>query len=260
MYFLVQSNLHSNPEYGEIFQVLEELQVPYGTIELNNTTQLPDLADKGETIFVYGSVRLAQLAKEQKTWYPGSFYGGNHRVEVYAPFFEGHLLNESLRVFPFGDMPQWKQGEQLFIKPFREAKLFTGKVFTEQKWCDFVAETLNTNTHPFLKADTLVQASEVRKMYKEARLWIVGGEIVEAAYYRYHGDVPFETRVNPEGLSFAKEMIRRFTVAEAYVMDICETDKGWKIVEMNCINSAGFYPNVDKGKIVRSLVDYFGTK
>lgn len=221
---------------------------------------MPDLADKGERIFVYGSVRLAQLAKEEKTWYPGSFYGGNHRVEVYTPFLVGHLLNESLRVFPFGDMPQWKQGEQLFIKPYREAKLFTGKVFTEQKWRDFVAETLNRNTHPFLKAETLVQASEVRNMYKEARLWIVAGNIVEAVYYRFHGDVPFESQVNPDGLAFAEEMIQCFVVAEAYVMDICETDKGWKIVEMNCINSAGFYPNVDVGKIVSALVNYFDGK
>lgn len=80
---------------------------------------------------------------------------------------------------------------------------------------------------------------------------------MEDVYYRFHGDVSFEASVNPAGIRFAEEMIQRFTIAEAYVMDICETNTGWNIVEMNCINSAGFYPNVDVTKIVRALADYF---
>lgn len=257
MYFLVQSNLRSNPDFNRIFDALHELNIAYETIDLTPETKELQLTESRNDVFVYGSVRLAQLAKEKSAWYPGSFYGGNHRVEAYASHLKGCLLNESIQIQCFEEPVNWQLGEELFIKPYREAKLFTGKAFTRNKWTDFVETTLTGIGHPELHKDSLIQVSPVQHLSREARLWIVGGKIVEAAYYRFHGDVSFESAVNPEGLSFAEEMIRRFTVAEAYVMDICQTSEGWKIVEMNCINSAGFYPNVDVLKIVKALVEYF---
>lgn len=62
----------------------------------------------------------------------------------------------------------------------------------------------------------------------------------------------FEERVAKEGLAFAQRMAGIFEVAPAFVMDICLTVEGWKIVEINCVNSAGFY-NADLSVLVRSL-------
>jgi hypothetical protein len=208
---------------------------------------------------VYGSVKLARLAKANTDWYPGSFYGGNHLFEVYAPYYKEHLLNYETVVFKFGEAIAWKPNEQKFIKPYAVAKLFTGKVFTETKWNDFVAESLISPKTPLLTGDALMQASPPQQLIKEARLWIVGGQVVASVYYRFHGDITFEREVASEGLAFARDMIGIFNVAEAFVMDICLTFDGWKIVEINCINSAGFYPNLNVKGLVKAINHYFAS-
>jgi hypothetical protein len=93
---------------------------------------------------------------------------------------------------------------------------------------------------PLMNSKSLIQISEPRDIIKEARLWIVGENIIEAVYYKILKDIPFEEKVEEQGIEFAEQMISTFNVAEAFVMDICLTDIGWKIVEINCINSAGF--------------------
>ncbi|MGH1335395.1 MAG: ATP-grasp domain-containing protein [Aureispira sp.] len=156
-------------------------------------------------------------------------------------------------MFPFRTPITWQEGEQKFIKPYKEAKIFTGKVFTKLKWEDFVARILADPPTPLLHKDALVQASTPQRIYKEARLWIVGDQVVDAVYYKFHGDVTYEAQVAPEGMAFAKKMLEIFSVAPAFVLDICLTTEGWKIVEVNCINSAGFYPTSNVKSVVRAL-------
>ena len=92
-----------------------------------------------------------------------------------------------------------------------------------------------------LHSKTLVQASKPQKLIKEARVWIVGGRVTSAVYYVFHENVPFSREVSRDGLDFAQSMVNVFNVADAFVMDIGLTTEGWKIVEINCVNSAGFY-------------------
>ena len=259
MYVLIQSNLNNNPDFDKIYPILDELNIPFEKVALqDNSSQVSITADRND-VFVYGSVKLAMLGKEKADWYPGSFYGGNHLFEVYSRYYKEHLLNYHTAVRELAEPFNWEAEEQKFIKPYRFAKLFTGKVFTKIKWADFVANSLKTQDHSLLNAHSLVQISVPRTIIKEARLWIVGGKIVDAVYYKILKDIPFEATVAPEGIQFAEQMIAIFKVAEAFVMDICLTDIGWKIVEINCINSAGFYPNTDIRKVFQALRDYFTT-
>ncbi|MBL7747033.1 MAG: ATP-grasp domain-containing protein, partial [Chitinophagaceae bacterium] len=213
-------------------------------------------ADRND-VFVFGSVKLARLAKANENWYPGSFYGGNHLFEVYSGYYKDNLLNYETEVFKFGDSIDWADNEYKFIKPYKDAKIFTGKVFTKTKWQDFVEESLLHPKTPLLTKDSTVQASKPQVIIKEARLWIVGKQVVTGVYYRFHKDITFESEVASDGIEFANKMIDTFNVAEAFVMDICLTPDGWKIVEINCINSAGFYPNLNVKSLVRALDVYF---
>jgi hypothetical protein len=252
MHYLIQSNIQYDPEHDKIWDVLDELQLSYEPIELAGQTDLDAVRTERKDIFVYGSVKLARLAKERSDWNPGSFYGGNHLFKAHAPYYKDHLLNYDARVFRFGEQFQWKKDEQWFIKPHEDAKVFTGSIFTEMKWNDFVSNSLNNPRTPLLHAETLVQASRPRQLYKEARVWIVGKQVVAATYYKFHGNTLFEQEVDREGLDFVQQMIGIFNVAEAFVMDIGFTSEGWKIVEINCINSAGFY-NIPIKPLFRSL-------
>lgn len=257
MLFLVQSNIHSDPDHNRIFQSLEELNIDYETIELNASTESITIQAGRKDVFVYGSVKLARLAKVNTDWYPGSFYGGNHLFEVISKHYKDNLLNYNVDVFKFGDTIDWNGNEQKFIKPYKDAKIFTGKLFTQIKWNDFVKNALEAPKTPLLHKETLIQASIPKRIEKEARLWIVGTQIVAAVYYKFSDTALFEKEVSKEGIDFAKAMISIFCVAEAFVMDICLTENGWKIVEINCINSAGFYPNLNVNSLIKALNIYF---
>jgi hypothetical protein len=256
MYYLIQSNIHSDPEHYKVFDVLNGLNLPYETIEVGASTEEITVQSGRKDVFIYGSVKLARLAKANTDWIPGSFYGGNHTFEIYSAHYKQHLLNYKPTIFKFGEPPAWLPGEEKFIKPYKDAKVFTGRVFTAIKWNDFVQQSLLNPKTPMLNGDTLVQASVPQGLIKEARLWIVGGKVIAGVYYRFHGDVPFESEVSGEGIEFAESMIQVFTVADAFVMDIGLTVSGWKIVEINCINSAGFY-TLNVRTLFRALEAYF---
>ncbi|AZA92401.1 Uncharacterised protein [Chryseobacterium nakagawai] len=256
MYFLIQSNIYSDPDHYKIFDALEELNIEYKAINIQPTADKVDFETDRKDIFVYGSVTIARLAKKKSDWYPGSFYGGSHLYEIYSQYYGENLLNDKISVHTISEELLWEKDEEKFIKPYHEAKIFTGKVFTESEWKDFVFERLENQSNR-ITADSLIQVSKAKQTLKEARLWIVGGQIVDSGYYKLNDNVPFEENVSRDGLGFAKEMIQLFNLAEAFVMDICLTDEGWKIVEINCINSSGFYPNTNVKSVIKALNIYF---
>lgn len=258
MHFLVQSNIRNPEDHQRTIEALNELGFSYETILLTPDMKRVETQSGRTDVFVYGSVKLAKLAKQNTDWFPGSFYGGNHLYEVYAKHYQKYLLNETVEIFRVGEKISWKENERKFIKPYREAKLFTGQVFSEHEWNDFVYESLRSSTA--WNETISVQASVPAFIYKEARVWVIGGQIAATVYYRFHKHTPFEAFVAPEGIAFAEEMIACFSVEDAFVLDICLTENGWKIVEVNCINSAGFYPNLDIKEVLRSLHSYFSHK
>jgi hypothetical protein len=256
MYFLIQANVYSDPYHYRIFAALEELNIDFGIINIHPAAESIDFNTERKDVFVYGSVTIARLAKQNQDWFPGSFYGGNHLYEVYSKYYGENLLNHKVSAHKISEKQVWKMDELKFIKPYHEAKIFTGRVFNESEWEDFVYESLK-NDFNRITEHSMVQVSEAKQTIKEARLWIIGGQIIDAGYYKFSHYAPFEETVSEEGLSFASEMIRLFNLAEAFVMDICLTDEGWKIVEINCINSSGFYPNTNMKSIIKALNTYF---
>ena len=109
-----------------------------------------------------------------------------------------------------------------------------------------------------LSKDQLIQVGTVKKIYKEARIWIVGSKVVTSSYYRYGANVEYTENVEPEGLEFAQSMVDLYQVADSFVMDICLTPDGWKIVEINCINCSGFYKG-DMQRVLIALEDRYNT-
>lgn len=256
MFFLVQANVYLDPDHYKIFDALEELNIDYDVINIPPLAEKIDFETDRKDVFVYGSVTIARLARQNTGWFPGSFYGGNHLYEVYSGYYGENLLNSKVSVQKISEEMSWAKDEIKFIKPYDEAKIFTGRVFSETEWQDFVFEALRSSSNRITE-NSVIQVSEAKQTVKEARLWIVGRQIIDAGYYKFDDRAPFEEKVPEDGLAFAREMLRLFNLEEAFVMDICLTDEGWKIVEINCINSSGFYPNTNVKSIIKALNVYF---
>lgn len=255
MYYLIQKNVFADPRYNEIFRVLETLDLPYEIVTLIPNRNELNYKTNRKDVFVYGSVKLARMTRDFD-WRPGSFYGNNHEFDKYSLGFKEHLINYNSRIFQFGDNFDWQNERELFIKPSREAKIFTGKVFSKVEWEDFVYYTLSDKNNNRITATTSIQVSKSHKIIKEARIWIVGKKIATSSYYLFHDGVEFEENVSEDGLAFAQQMANLYNVADAYVLDIALTYDGWKVVEVNCINSAGFY-NAAVKNIVLALEAFY---
>jgi hypothetical protein len=76
-------------------------------------------------------------------------------------------------------------------------------------------------------------------------------EIIASSEYRptQHYFVPKDI------IDFGTKMINIWQPHDIFVLDICETDDGPKVVECNCVNGAGWY-NSNYGEIVYRLSKY----
>ena len=119
MYILIQSNIHKDPNYDEIYPILDELKIPFEKINLNSTITKLEISQTRNDVFVYGSVKLAMLGKENLNWKYGSFYGGNHLFEINSKFYKNNLLNYQTEIKEFSDQLEWNDQEQKFIKPYK---------------------------------------------------------------------------------------------------------------------------------------------
>ncbi|SDL77872.1 hypothetical protein SAMN05216273_10660 [Chryseobacterium taihuense] len=127
MYFLVQANVYLDPDHYRIFDALEELNIDYHVINIPPTAQKIDFETDRKDVFVYGSVTIARLAKQNTDWFPGSFYGGNHLYEVYSKYYCENLLNHKVSVHKISEELIWEKDELKFIKPYNEAKILLEK-------------------------------------------------------------------------------------------------------------------------------------
>jgi hypothetical protein len=198
---------------------------------------------------------MARVAAE-KGWQPGSFFGGNNDYSVYSEFYKDNLLNYDCEIKVFGEDFEWNYGETKFIRPCKDSKLFNGQVFTKTKWDDMVEQRKQNINYINLTEPQLIQVGSPKTIYKEARCWVVDGKIVTSSYYRFGTYIDYEENVEPEGLEFAQRMVDLYEVADTFVMDICLTPDGWKIVEINCTNCSGFYKG-DLQKLVIALENKF---
>lgn len=249
MYYLIQKNVFKDPRYNEIFKVLSDLHLEYEEVSFKPNSNIFNYKTERKDIFVYGSVKLAKVTADYN-WTPGSFYGNNHKFEQYSKGYGLNVINYKSQIVNLIDDLDWSANAQLFIKPSEDAKIFTGKVFNESEWNDFVFYRMNDPYEQRIHNQTKIQVSLPHQLVKEARVWIIGTKVITSSYYKFHDDTPFEENVATDGLQFAQQMAALYNVADAYVMDIGYTSKGWKIIEINCINSAGFY----KGNIKEIII------
>ncbi len=63
---------------------------------------------------------------------------------------------------------------------------------------------------------------------------------------------------NPDIAKYTEDRINEWHPLDAFVIDIADTEDGFKIVEINTLNSCGYYA-CDVQQLVLSLEHNFGT-
>lgn len=191
-------------------------------------------------VIVYGSLGIHKLAKKHG-WQPGVW--SNHR------FNESNLihaigensLNYDLIPCKFKEAMKVSKWNPFFIKPNTDTKEFAGMVTTKEEFNEWYMKMMTSGYFFEGIEEKEVVVGSAKNIGCEWRLVILNGKVIEYSIYRQYQKVMPAHECPNEVIKFAEEMTKLHNPAPVFVMDICETEKGYKVIEVNGFNSAGLY-------------------
>lgn len=198
-----------------------------------------------DSVVMFGSYTLWRYA-EAKGYWPGVF---RLRPFVHESSWHPHLLNGPDALFlALRDIPDRlpDDGKFWFLRPVDDSKEEPGNVKEAGEIIEMARRVVALGEDEIpkgsLRHDTLLMLNKPVRILREWRLWVVDGRIVTHSLYREGSRVVYRHEIDEDALEFARHMIELNPgYARAYVMDICRTEAGLKLLETNCLNAAGFY-------------------
>lgn len=257
MYWVVQENLYNEEGFDSLIRALDVLALPYsihkvipfaGEIE-------PDVNPDGKVV-VMGSISLNKLA-QLRNWNPGVFTNENFDFMVQRDHWGNHMLNADATIYRFEDIP--RHNKPFFLRPVHDTKAFPAKVYDWdelEEWRENVLHLFGVET-PQVSSETLCVLTKPKDIYAEYRTWVIDRVVVAASKYKTGTLIAYDSMVPYNIVRYAEDVSEIWTPHRAFVLDICETEDGLKILEVNNLNSAGFYKgNVQR--IVQGIEISFG--
>lgn len=266
MLHIVQSNLFNERGFQELIGALESNGCPYTVVKVVPFSHElePDVRPDGP-VMVWGATTLGHIAAE-RGWEPGRLQNEKFDMRYLRARFGPHFLNSDAQFCAFGNL---KFEGQKFIRPVHDSKSFTGAVIDGAELEGWKRQVLDVSDgYSTLRMDTPAMHASLKEIWLEARFFIVGNKPVTGSLYRFEGR-PVQRRIDGDPMfqeleEFARQMPlvdcsrMELTPAEpiamAYALDVAlpKGGGGPKVVEVNSINSSGFY-KCDMGAVVRAL-------
>lgn len=256
MHWILQSNIFNEQGHTDLVDTLTRFDIPFSEHKVVPFIgQLePDIHPDGKVVCM-GSYAMRHLAKE-RGWTPGVWDLEPHNFMVQEDMWGQYMLNADCLVVEFHQV--WED-KPVFIRPIEDSKVFAGKIFNPEEFRDWQHRICELNEHPngtTIPPGTLVQVCPVKDIYCEYRFWIVKGKIVTSSLYKM-GDRVFYQNGSPEEITeFIEKRVAEWQPDDAFVIDAADTPDGFKIVEINTLNSSGYYA-ADIQKLVMALEDNF---
>lgn len=202
-----------------------------------------------------GTLSLMRHIQATRRWAPGAWCDfRNLACSAYYAHFGPHLLNRDYTLLPIAeavrlaDLLFARHGAhgQVFVRPDSVGKGFTGALASRP-----------TMTHNFFGAgfdpEMLVLVASPKKLGREWRLVVVKGKVVAASQYRGAEGVEELPDCPGDVLQFASDVLRRvaWRPAPAFVMDVCESEGGLRVLELGSFGCSGHYA-ADVAEVVRA--------
>jgi len=280
MHWILQNNLFNESAYQELLSTLERFNIPHSVHKvipfIGELTPEPgqlipcqpkmsseticEYGTKGciahhKNVICMGSYSLRHSA-DKYGWTPGVFDLEPFDFRVQLEKWGEHMLNHDSVVCRFEDAYILTPA---FIRPIHDSKTFAGKIMDKQEFEEWQVKVclLKEDYGTTLDRDTLIQVGVPKKIFSEHRFWVVKGKIVTSSTYKLGRTVIYQPLpADSMFQKFAEERIAEWQPHEAFVIDIADTEEGLKVVEINTLNSCGFYA-CDMQKLVMALEDAF---
>lgn len=255
MYYIIQENLFQESHYEILLQTMGRFKFEYEIVKFRPFIHEVEFTTDRKDVFCFGAVAMAHSAKKYG-WTPGSMMNENHDFEVYGKHYGTEMLNHGGKIIEFGDDIPFDDF-LFFARPTLDTKIFSGQVFTKHSWKEYVIECTANDAVRLIKSETKVLVAPLKEIQQEIRCWMVGGKAITISRYKLGNFVRYENYDHEEYIKeYAEKMAKIFSPAEAFVLDVAITEEGLKVVEINCINCAGFY-HANIQNLIAALEEHF---
>ena len=260
MHWILQNNLFNEDAYQVLLDTLVRFDIPHSIHkvipfigELYPEVELPT-----KNVICMGSYSLRHSAKKFG-WVPGVFDLEPFNFKVQLEHWGEHMLNHDAVISSFDDANF--EDDIAFVRPIEDSKVFACAVFDKADFYDWKRKVcvLEHDYGNLLTKHTLVQVCRPKKIYSEHRFWVVAAKIVTSSTYKVGDSVRYETLIDPRFETFAQERIDEWQPLDSFVIDVCECEEGLKVVEINTINSSGFYA-ADIQKLVTAFEEAYSDR
>lgn len=252
VHWVIQENLFKEAEWDQVISTLERFKIPYSVHKVIPFIGelVPPVSTHDRSVICLGSYSMRHAAKKF-AWNPGVYDLFDLDFTVQMQHWGQLMLNADSTVVKFKDAVI---DQPMFIRPIDDSKYFAGRIFDIEEFFDWKRKVvvLEHDYGNSLSGETFIQLSKPKKIFAEYRLWVVGNEIVTWSLYKRGDRVIYSSEVDDYVLDFGYHVISLWKPHRAFVLDVCDTADGMKIVEINTLNAAGFYA-ADVKSLILSL-------
>lgn len=253
MHWILQDNLFSEDAYVLLIETLQRFDISHSVHKIIPFVGelIPAPVLDTTNVICMGAYSMRHAAKANN-WSPGVFDLEPFNFEVQMAHWGKHMLNHDAVVSRFEDANfDWPEA---FVRPIEDSKVFAGAVMDRDDFYDWKRKVvvLEHDYGNTLSKDTLIQVCRPKAIYSEHRFFVVNGEIITGSTYKLGWKVHYQPVADVRFQRFAEDRIAEWKPLSSFVIDICECEEGLKIVEINTLNSSGFYA-CDIQKLVMAL-------
>ncbi len=256
MHWIIQENLWNEEGHSLLLQALDKNGSEYTIVKVRPFihTIEPDV-NLPNPVMVIGATTLVQIGKS-RNWFPSAFINENFDFRVQVQHWKDWMLNYEAIVAPLDTIdPPW---EPFFIRPPEDSKLFAGTLMTHaelEQWKKDTSEVYSDG-YTSLTPRTPVMASAPKEIYAEYRLFVINKKFITGSQYRLGGRFYQNANIPEMVVNFVEYISSLWVPDSAFCMDVADTPEGLRVIEVNCINSSGFYKS-DVSKTVQALEEMF---
>lgn len=257
MHWILHDRFFSNNASEHLLETLQRLDLPYSLHKVvpfvGELIPAPELAH--HNVICFGAYSMRHAARRYG-WSPGVFDLHDVSFPVQLAHWGKHLLNAGATVCRFADARF--DAATLFVRPVHDSKDFAGKLYDRDEFIRWQQQVcaMEDADPASLNANTLIQLSPPQTLYAEYRLWVVKGKIITFSLYKRGAQVIYAPEFPATIQAWAEARIAEWQPSDAFVLDVCDTPDGPRIVEINTLNAAGFYA-ANLPRLVMALEEAF---
>lgn len=196
-------------------------------------------------VIACGSYPFVHYIQANRRWVPGSWCKPeNLACSAYYPHFQSYLLNQRHTILTGVEALQKQNmlfaalshGGHVFIRPDGCQKVFTGRLVAED---DFARALGPARYDP----DTRIVVAPPRTIQREWRLIVAEGTVIAESQYLERGTITVRPGCPEEVRQYVAAMLAdiAWRPDELFMLDVCEADDQFHLLELNGFSCAAFY-------------------